>query len=864
MVLLERTPALGSVADYLSSATAGNGRLVFIGGEAGVGKTTFVDRVVADAGSAVRIAYGACDGSSTPAPLGPLREMLPALPGDVWPPDADRAEVFTRLSEVLGRPGTPYLLVVEDAHWADDATLDLLRHLARRVHRLRALVLVTFRTEEAVGSHALRVLFGDVANASGVRRVDLNPLTPEGVRALLDDALLDDDQAPAADPAELHRVTGGNPFFVTEVIAAGSGVLPRSVREAVLSRAARLSPPAREVLDLVALAGPRAEVAMVEDLVPELAPALDEVLARGVVLLSGDVLTFRHELARLTVLDEVPAIRRRREHRRILGWLEAHGVDPSRLAYHADAAGESDAAREHALAAAGRAATLGSHREAVEQYQRALRHSEGIPSEPLAELQGRLARELYITGRIEESLASQQASLAIWTEHGDKVRTGEAQRWMSRISWFYGDNARAEEYAELACATLDGVGGATEAMAASNRAQLRMLATDLEGTREWANRALALVEGADDRDSEEVRAHATNNLGTVEVDNGDASRGWALLEESLRRSQAADLHEHAARAFTNMVAQSVSMHEHVRAGANLSVGLRYCLERDLDAWVIYMRGWQALGQLDQGDATAAERSAQGVLRHPRASTVSRIVPLFVLARARARAGDGEYADPLAEAVDLAYATGEVQRIGPASHATCEVAWVEGDLARCREAALRAWPTVSTVSSPWARGLVASWLPDAEAAVAAESLAPPYRAEALRRWDDAAELWEALGSPYAAAMAWARSGTRAGLTRAAVRFDELGAEAAAARARAVARSQGWSTPRGRRATTRSHPQGLTRREAEVAGLLAEGMSNAAIADRLVLSPRTVEHHVAAVMAKLDVTSRHDVRDVLEVP
>ena len=177
MVLLERTPALGSVADYLSSATVGNGRLVFIGGEAGVGKTTFVDRVVSDAGPAVRIAYGACDGSSTPAPLGPLREMLPALPGDVWPPDADRAEVFTRLSEVLGRPGTPYLLVVEDAHWADDATLDLLRHLARRVHRLRALVLVTFRTEEAVGSHALRVLFGDVANASGVRRVDLNPLT---------------------------------------------------------------------------------------------------------------------------------------------------------------------------------------------------------------------------------------------------------------------------------------------------------------------------------------------------------------------------------------------------------------------------------------------------------------------------------------------------------------------------------------------------------------------------------------------------------------------------------------------------------------------------------------------------------------
>src|SRR3954452_8865317 len=192
MVLLERTPALGSVADYLTSASAGNGRLVFIGGEAGVGKTTFVERVVADAGTTVRVARGACDGCSTPAPLGPLREMLSALPGDVWPPEAERAEVFTRLAEALGRPGTPYLLVIEDVHWADDATLDLLRHLARRIHRLRALVLVTFRAEEAVGHHALRILFGDVAGSSGVRRIDLNPLTPEGVRTLLAEAALDE------------------------------------------------------------------------------------------------------------------------------------------------------------------------------------------------------------------------------------------------------------------------------------------------------------------------------------------------------------------------------------------------------------------------------------------------------------------------------------------------------------------------------------------------------------------------------------------------------------------------------------------------------------------------------------------------
>jgi DNA-binding NarL/FixJ family response regulator len=858
MALLERDAPLRNASDYLADAGKGNGRLVFIGGEAGVGKTTFVDRVVADAGSAARVARGACDGSTTPPPLGPLREMLPALPGDVWPDDADRADVFLRLSDALTRPGTPYLLVIEDVHWADDATLDLLRHLARRIHRLRALVLVTFRAEEAVGHHALRILFGDVAGSSGVRRIDLNPLTPEGVRTLLAEAALDE---AAHDADELYRATGGNPFYVTEVLAAGGGQLPRSVRDAVLSRMSRLSAPAREALDLVALAGPRCEVGLVEDLEPDQAPALDEALAHGVVVLTGDTVMFRHELARLTVHDEVPAIRRRGVHRRVLEWLETHSGDPARMAHHADSAGQEEATRAYSLLAAERAVSLGSHREAVEQYQRALRHSAGVPAPTLAELYASTAFELYVTGRMAEAQEAEEAALEVWRELGDVEQIGDSLRKMSRFSWFQGTTARAMEYAVLACETLEGTGGTAEAMAASNRSQLGMLAYDLEGTREWGQRALALVEGRDDAEAEEVRVHALNNLGSIEADSGDVEEGWRLLDDSLRRSQAGDLHEHAARAFTNVVAQAVLRHDHLRAGAQLSVGIRYCLERDLDAWVTYMRGFQSLSQLDQGDVALALASAERVLRHPRTARVSRITPLIVQARARAWTGAADHEAPLAEALDLALGTSEAQRIGPAGTAAAEIAWITGDLQTAQREARRAWQVVCTVRGPWTRGMIATWLPDADAARLAESLAPPFRAEALRRWDEAAELWDALGSRFNAALARARSGTREGITEAAVRFDELGCEAAAARARSLARSEGWSTPRGRRATTKAHPQGLTRREAEVATLLAGGLSNAAIADRLVLSPRTVEHHVAAVMAKLEVASRHAVRDVL---
>jgi DNA-binding CsgD family transcriptional regulator len=490
-----------------------------------------------------------------------------------------------------------------------------------------------------------------------------------------------------------------------------------------------------------------------------------------------------------------------------------------------------------------------------------LRHSTSSPPRELADLHGRLAYELYVTGRMDAALESRESALEAWTGLGETEQVGDTLRWMSRLSWFTGDSAQAEQYAARAYQTLEGSGGIPEAMAASNRSQLRMLAYDLDGTREWAERALALVAGGTDPASEEVRVHALNNLGTAEADSGNAELGWQRLDESLRRSQAADFHEHAARAFTNIGAQAVSQHDHARAGANLAVGLRYCLDRDLDAWVLYMRGWQAVNQLDLGNAGEALALAQGVLRHPRTSTVSRILPLLVVALARARTGDGDSAPSLEEALELAYGTGESQRIAPAGGAAAEIAWIQGDPGIAVGAARRAWTTVSTVRSPWTRGLIVSWLPDDEAAAVADTLAPPYRAEALRRWEEAADLWEALGSSYAAGLAWARSGTQEGLTRAAVRLDELGARAAAARVAALARAEGWSTPRGRRATTRAHPQGLTAREAEVADLLAEGLSNAAIAERLVLSTRTVEHHVAAVMAKLDVTSRHDVRDVL---
>jgi DNA-binding CsgD family transcriptional regulator len=847
--LLERSEQLATLERRLDGVhETSRGRLVLIAGEAGIGKTALVRTFC----SGRRALVAACDTLYTPRPLGPLVDLAEEVGGELAAlveAGAPPGELAAGLTRELRRRA-PAILVLEDLHWGDDATLDLLRLLARRIETLPALLLATYRDDELDRSHPLRTVLGELPTGV-VERMAPPPLSPAAVGELAGDG--------AVDAAELHRRTAGNPFFVTEVLAGAGAEIPATVRDAVLARVARLDGAARTLLDAVAILPLRAELWLLEALVDGGLAELDACLASGVLRAERNAVRFRHEIARVAVVEAIPPHRRLLLHRRALAALAAApggGRDLARLAHHAEAADDGDAVLRYAPEAGERAASVGSHREAAAQFARALRYADGLPAARLAALLERRSYECYLTQRIPDAIDARVRALEAHRAAGDRRREGDAHRWLSRLAWFEGDNPAAEREARLAVELLEPLGPGRElAMAYSNMAQLRMLARDHAAATELGERAIALAERLEATD---VLAHALNNVGVAAV-RGDRAEGWAMVERSLDLALAGGHDEHAARAYTNLATMAVDLHEHARAQRHLDAGIAYCADRDLDAWTLYMTGYRARLELDGGRWDEAAASATTVVRHPRAPAPSRLTPLVVVGRLRARRGDPDPWTPLDEALELARATGELQRLGPVAAARAEARWLAGEDAEVAGETESVLALALEQGDGWAAGELAVWR---RRAGHDDDVAPDAVAEACRRElegdpERAAALWSALGCPYEAALALAHARAQAAQRRALAELQRLGAKPAAARVARKLRERGARGVRhGPRAATRENPAGLTARELEVLELLAAGLRDADIAGRLFVSPRTVAHHVSAILRKLGVRSRSE--------
>ncbi len=847
VTLLERAAELATFDEHLAAVRRDRrGRVLLIAGEAGIGKTTLIRAFGERAGTA-RVLWGGCDALHTPRALGPLVDIAEETGGElaaVLRQGAPPGAVVTALAHELRR--RPAVVVLEDLHWADEATLDVLHLLTRRIDALPALVIGTYRDDET-RAQPLRVALGELP-ARSVTRVRLAPLTPAAVATLA---------GPSGDDGELHRMTGGNPFFVTEVLAGG-GDLPATVRDAVLARAARLDNRARLVLDAVAIEPARAELCLLEALLEDLT-GIDACLASGMLQPERNAVRFRHEIARVAIEEALPPDRRVLLARRAVAALSAtigRRPDPARIAHHAETADDASAVLQYAPLAGERAAALRSHREAAAQFARALRYAESLAPRRRAELLERRSYECYLTDRVPEALEARRAAMAEYRSVGDRLREGDAHRWLSRLAWFTGDNAMAETEAGSAIALLEPFGPGRElAMAYSNMAQLRMLTSDYEAAIAWGERAITLAEQLGET---EILAHALNNVGTAELKRG-ALGGRERLERSLDLALADDLEEHVARAHVNLASSCVELRDYPVADRHVAAGMTYSIDHDLDTWRVYLTGFLARSQLEQGDWDGAAATAADLLADPRVSPLSRMTALVVTGRLRARLGEPDPWPPLDEAARFAAATGEVQRLGPVAAARAEARWLAGDPDR---------DTVDAETAPalalaleageiWLAGELYTWRRRCgiDETPPPGAVAAPYRLQLAGAMEAAADLWRVIGCPYEAALALGESGDEAAQRRALQALQKLGARPAASRVIRTLRERGARAIRsGPRATTRANPGGLTARQLEVLSLVGEGLRNADIAARLFMSERTVAHHVSAILRKLDVATR----------
>jgi DNA-binding CsgD family transcriptional regulator len=800
--------------------------VVAVLGEAGVGKTSLLSEVARRAREHARVLVTGCEALFTPRPFGPIYDLAEDLDVDL---DVPREKLFPTVFAAIAR--IPTLLVIEDVHWADRATLDLLRYMARRIARTPVLLSVSYRDDEVGATHPLITLIGETA----VKRVHVAPLSRDAVATL-------------GGGSDVYELTGGNAFYVTEVLESCGERVPATVRDAVLARASSLSPAARAVIEVGSLIPGRADLSLVDARVEDI-----EAAARsGIVRIENHAIVFRHEIGRRAVEDSLSDVRRIPMHRAILQKLRGER-SLARLAHHAVGARDAEAILDYSPRAAEEAAKAGAHHEAVAHYRAALAWSGSLSHSERAKLLELLAYECYLTDQLEEALERRSDALEIWRAAGERRREGDNLRWQSRLHWFLGRNGEARAKACEAIDVLEPIGEGTElAMAYSNQSQLHMLAQEQEDAIRWGTKAIAMATALGEQT---ILAHALNNVGVAEMQLHDCQA--TKLKQSLDISLENRFEEHAARAYANLGANFIRESDYDAARRYFDEGIAWCAERDLDAWSVYMTAFRSRLELETGAWQACEQSARMVLEQRGASAISRICALTSLGLLLARRGSTESIGVLDEAHALARVTGEFQRTAPVAAARAEAAWLRGDDLSIALEAQGALARSENKHESWARGELAVWIWRADQAAGRKPQAPvkgvatPYALQMDGQWREASAAFAAAQRPYESAVALLDGDDPAELQRAITLLENLGDAVVIDRIREKLRALGV---RGPRQSTRENHAGLTAREIEILELVDEGLRNADIAARLFVSAKTVDHHVSSILAKLGARTR----------
>lgn len=850
--LLERNAELGALLATVEAAAAGRSSVVLLFGEAGIGKSSLVRSFLDSARESARTLVGVCDDLVTLRTFGSLRDaagpggaLATALTGE---PEPER--VYRALLDELSAPARPTVLVIEDVQWVDDATLDALRYLVRRLERLRAVIVLTYRDDEIDADHQLRRLLGTLAGPS-VRRIALSRLSAPAVASMC--------VASGLDTRTLYEITRGNPFFVSEVLAAPTEDVPATVVDAVMARIGQLAPQARAALQQLSVVPSGVESWLVTSLLGGFDPVA-EAEQRGIVEFRADGLAFRHELARRAVERTLPMARRIELNRAVVdALLERDDADLARIVHHAVAARDVETLLARGPAAAREAARAGSHRQALAHQEHVVAYVDRLPDDAQAQILVEYAWQLYAAQRWLEGVKAAQRSAELWEGVGDPIELGEALVVLSRCAYMAGLQDEARTAIERAEAVLARTGRADAlAYAQTYHGALLALTDQFEA-------ALELLSTVRDRAVElgrpDLEALCLNYRGGARVNLGDPG-GTDDLRASVRLALSISHHEYAARGYTNLGEVLNALRRYDELEHCIGAGLPYTVDHDLPGHSYNLNAHRGMLLLARGQWDEAEAILRDLVAPEPDPGHLALFTLPPLGRLLARRGDPEAVEILRRGWELAKRADTLGALASAGLAMIEWAWLSGDVDRATEQITvllaRSASTGGGGAAARCRGQLLGYLRRAGRPVEPFDGCPDEWAAALRDdWRVAAAVWERIGEPYERALELAGSGQVAETLVALEILDGLGATAATRLVRQRLRELGVvHVPRGPQPATRANPYGLTDRQVDVLGLVATGLTNAEIAERLVLSTRTVDHHVSAILTKLDVPTRKD--------
>lgn len=771
--LVERDDELRAMRELLDRAIAsGHGSVVLVSGEAGVGKSSLCAELCREAAARATVLTGRCDDLLTPRAMGPLRDVAATfggvLAGAVDSGDHDKVVEATF---ALLREG-PSVLVVEDMHWADDATIDLVRVVGRRISAVPALLVLTYRDDEIDPTGAFRRALGSFTSEF-TRRIELAPLSCDGVRVLAADSAVDADA--------LHEITRGNPFFVSEVLAGGSGAVPATVRDAVLARVARLGDGTRAFLGVLSVVPARVSRALAARLADHASECLAEAERRGVLNGNADEVWFRHELARRAVETSMTAAERVDAHRRVLEvLLDDRPAEASRIVHHADGAGDVDRLVEWAPRAMADAARLGAHGEAALLGELVLAREGALSAAVEAHVATVAAYSLYLLNRFEDSYSMSARAVAAGERAQDARLLSDALGVFSRAAfWARGSHAATEaavQAVELLRELDDrprlALAMAEVARVRSNLGTLGVVAEPSAGALEAAESALALAEelGRPDLVSQALTYRGSSRLALGDT-NGwrDLDRATALVGDDSRI-------ELVVRAYVNWSGSALRAGRLEEALAHVDRGLACAADGEFFAGEYRLELTRQSALLASGRWAEAEVGLRELLGRRGDPGNMRPLAQVLLAQLLARTGRlGEAESTLRPAVERASVSDEVLLVGPVAEAAVETAWLAGD--RVPAIAAHALALAHRRRHRLTLGAVTRRLQRAGEAVPGVPDAPgPWGAATTGDPRAAAAGFDRLCERYEAAVELTCAGDAAGLRR----LRDIGATAVVAR------------------------------------------------------------------------------------